>query len=106
MAAASAATVGAVVIGGLAVGALIGTALRQAFGTARAVRAEEAAAAGGLALHRVRVAIEARTGRPISAPASKALFQEYEAQLRQLGFTQDARGQWRRERSALERFLG
>ena len=95
-----------VVIGGLAIGALIGTGLRLSFGEARAVRAEEAAVQGALVLRDARRQVEAKTGRPISAPAAKAMFEEYELQLSQLGFTQDANGQWRRERGAVERLLG
>ena len=37
---------------------------------------------------------------------AKKMFDAYAANLMQLGFTQDARGQWRRERSAIERLLG
>lgn len=104
--AASAATVAAVVIGGLAVGAAIGTGLRKLFGEARAVRAEEAAVQGAIVLRQVREAYEAEVGRPVTQAEAKKMFNAYAANLMQLGFTQDARGQWRRERSALERFLG
>jgi hypothetical protein len=107
VATASAATIGGVVIAGLAVGALIGYGLRQAFGEARAVRAEEAQMQGVLVLRDVRRQIEAKTGKPISRAAARALFEEYEDQLVQLGFTKDpVTGMWRRERSTLERVLG
>jgi hypothetical protein len=90
----------------LAVGALIGYELRQFFGEARAVGAEEAAVQGALALRDVRRQIETKTGRPISQPAAKALFQEYEAQLEELGFVKNSFGQWYRPRSAVEKLLG
>lgn len=106
MATASAATIGAVVIGGLAVGAAIGYGLRKAFGEARAVRAEEAAVEGALVLQQVRHDYEAEKGRPVTQAEAKKMFQAYAANLQQLGFTQDERGQWRRERSAFERLLG
>lgn len=106
MAGAGAGTVAAVVIGGFAVGLAIGTALRKLFGTARAVRAEEAAVEGALVLRRARAALEAKLGRSVSSLEARQMFEAYEAQLVKLGFTQDARGQWRRERTAVERFLG
>jgi hypothetical protein len=98
--------VGAVVIGGLAVGAAIGTALRHFFGEAKAVRAEEVQAQGGVILNHMRAEIQARTGRPISAAANRALFEAYLDELVKLGFKQDARGKWYRPRSAIERLLG
>jgi len=88
------------------VGVAIGTALRKIFGEARAVRAEEAAVEGALVLRRARAALEAELGRRLTQPEVKKMFNAYAAQLVQLGFTQDARGQWKRERSAVERFLG
>ncbi len=93
-------------IGGFAVGVAIGTALRRAFGEARAVRAEEAATEGALVLRRARAALEDELGRSLTQPEVQKMFMAYTAQLVQLGFTQDARGQWRRERSAIERILG
>lgn len=84
----------------------IGTALRHYFGEARAVRAEEAAAQGGIALMHTRQDLEAELGRALTPAESKKLFQAYEAQLAELGFTKDANGQWRRTRSAIERLLG
>ena len=42
---------------------------------------------------------------PFSKTA-RQMFEAYEAQLTRLGFTQDARGQWRRERTGIERLLG
>lgn len=96
----------AVTIGGLAVGLAIGTALRLAFGTARAVRAEEAAAEGVVALRQVRQDTEAQLGRALTTPERRKMFAAYEAQLVQLGFTQKPNGQWERKRGALERLLG
>lgn len=106
LAGAGAGAVAGVVIGGLAVGVLIGTALRKAFGTARAVRAEEAAVAGALTLRNTRAQLEAQLGRPLNQTEARALFNEYAAQLVELGFQQDAKGQWFRPRSTLERILG
>ena len=106
MGAASAATVAAVVIGGLAVGAAIGYGLRKAFGEARAVRAEEAAVEGALVLRQIRERYEAEKGRKVTAAEAKKMFASYAANLEELGFTQDDNGQWRRERGALERLLG
>jgi hypothetical protein len=103
---ASVAATAAVVIGGLAAGALIGIALRHYFGEARAVRAEEAADAGAKALLETRRTLEARLGRRLTAAEAKKLFRAYEANLAQLGFTQDAGGRWSRQRSGLEKFLG
>ena len=104
--AASAATIAAVVIGGLAVGAAIGTGLRKLFGEARAVRAEEAAVQGALILREVRERYEDEVGRPVTPAEAKKMFQSYAANLVQLGFTQQANGQWERKRSGLERLLG
>lgn len=70
------------------------------------MRAEEAAVQGALVLRDVRAQVEGRTGRPISQPAARAMFEEYENQLRALGFQQQSNGQWFRPRSALERILG
>lgn len=95
-----------VVIAGLAIGAAIGTALRKLFGEARAVRAEEAAVEGALILRKARAKIEAETGRAITQAEARKLFDAYAANLMQLGFTQDSRGQWRRERTTIERVLG
>lgn len=106
MAGAGGAAVAGVVIAGLAVGVAIGTALRKVFGAARAVRAEEAAVEGALVLRRARAALEAKLGRSVTSVEARQMFEAYEAQLEKLGFTQDANGQWRRERSAVERFLG
>lgn len=100
------AAVAGVVIAGLAIGAAIGTALRKLFGEARAVRAEEAAVEGALVLRRARAALEAQQGTPVTQAQARQLFDAYAANLMKLGFTQDARGQWRRERSAVERLLG
>lgn len=106
VAGASAAAVAGVVIGGLAVGLLIGTGLRKAFGEAKAVRAEEAAVQGALVLRQTRAQLEAQLGRKLKPTETKALFSEYTRQLQQLGFTQDDNGQWIRKRSALERLFG
>ena len=95
-----------VVIGGLAVGAAIGTALRKIFGEARAVRAEEAAVEGALVLRRARAALEDELGRSLTQPEVKKMFNAYTANLMQLGFVQDTNGQWYRPRSAVERLLG
>jgi hypothetical protein len=95
-----------VVIGGLAVGVAIGTALRKVFGTARAIRAEEAAVEGALILRRAREALEDELGRPLTQPEVKQMFGAYTANLVQLGFEQQANGQWYRPRSAIERLLG
>ena len=106
VAGAGAAAVAGVVIGGLAVGLLIGTGLRKLFGTAKAVRAEEAAVQGALVLRQTRAQLEAQLGRPLRAPETRALFAEYAGQLQRLGFQQDANGMWFRPRGAVERFLG
>lgn len=106
MGGASALAIAGVVIAGLAIGAAIGTALRKIFGEARAVRAEEAAVEGALVLRRARAAVEQEQGRAVSRAQAKQLFDAYAAQLVQLGFTQDSNGQWRRERSTIERILG
>jgi len=103
---ASALAVAGVVIAGLAIGAAIGTALRKLFGEARAVRAEEAAVEGALVLRKARAAVEAEQRKPVTQAQARQLFAAYEAQLQELGFTQDARGQWRRERTSIERALG
>jgi hypothetical protein len=95
-----------VVIGGLAVGAAIGTGLRKLFGEARAVRAEEAASQGGILLMRARNALAQELGRPLTASEVKQMFNAYVANLAALGFEQDAAGQWHRPRSAVERLLG
>lgn len=94
------------VIAGLAIGAAIGTALRKIFGEARAVRAEEAAVEGALILRKARAKIEAEQGSPVTQAQARQLFDAYAANLLKLGFTQDARGQWRRERTRVERILG
>lgn len=98
--------VAAVVIAGLAIGVAIGTALRKLFGEARAVRAEEAAVEGALVLRKARAAVEAEQGRPVSQVQARQMFDAYTAHLQQLGFVQQANGQWHRPRSAVERFLG
>lgn len=95
-----------VVIGGLAVGAAIGTALRKLFGEARAVRAEEAAVEGAIVLRRARAALEAELGRSVTQAEARKLFDSYAANLVKLGFVQMANGQWHRPRSAIERILG
>lgn len=94
------------VIGGLAVGAAIGTGLRHFFGEAKAVRAEEAAVEGALVLRQVRADTETQLGRRLTAAETKKLFRAYEANLVALGFSQQANGQWARTRSAVERLLG
>lgn len=94
-----------VVIGGLAAGAAIGTALRLLFGEAKAVRAEEAAVQGALALRQTRADLEAQLGRALTAAERRKLFDAYEAQLQRLGFTRK-NGGWERKRSGLERLLG
>jgi len=99
------AAVAGVVIGGLAIGLAIGTALRKLFGAARAVRAEEAAVEGALVLRKARAKVEQQLGRGLTQLEAQKMFAAYEANLVKLGFTQDANGQWRRERSAIERFL-
>jgi hypothetical protein len=96
----------AVVIGGLAAGVLIGTLLRRAFGEARAVRAEEAADRAAAALLEARRTLETRLGRRLTRGEAQKLFRAYEANLVQLGFSQDAAGRWSRKRSGLETFLG
>ena len=106
LAGAGAGAIAGVVIGGLAVGLLIGTGLRKLFGTAKAVRAEEAAVKGALVLRDTRAQLEAQLGRKLNATESRALFDEYAAQLPRLGFVQDARGMWHRPRSFTERLLG
>lgn len=106
MGAASGAAVAAVVIGGLAVGLALGTALRKVFGEARAVRAEEAAVEGALVLRRARAAIADELGRELTQPEVRKLFDSYAANLIELGFERDAKGQWFRPRSAVERLLG
>lgn len=106
LAGAGAGAIAGVVIGGLAVGLLIGTGLRKLFGTAKAVRAEEAAVQGALVLRNTRAQLEAQLGRKLNATEAKALFQEYTQQLRGLGFIQDAQGMWYRPRSFTERLLG
>lgn len=106
LATAGGAAVAGVVIAGLAIGVAIGTALRKLFGEARAVRAEEAAVEGALVLRKARAAVEAELGRPVNQAEARKLFDAYAANLIKLGFTQDARGQWRRERTRVERFLG
>lgn len=106
LAAAGGAAVAGVVIGGLAVGAIIGTLLRKAFGTARAVRAEEAAVEGAIALREERAALESRLGRKLTQPEVKKLFDVYVTKLQGLGFVQDAKGMWHRPRSFTERLLG
>ena len=94
------------VIGGLAVGVAIGTALRKLFGTARVVRAEEAAVEGALVLRRARAALEADLGRAVTPTEARQMFEAYEAQLERLGFEQQANGQWVRTPSSIERLLG
>ncbi|MGH2374809.1 MAG: hypothetical protein ACRDIC_15255 [bacterium] len=94
------------VIGGLAAGLAIGTALRHYFGTARAVRAEETAVQGALALRETRADLEAELGRALTAAEGKKLFQALESNLVRLGFTRNAVGQWERKRGAIERLLG
>ena len=106
MAGASAAAIGAVVIGGLAVGALIGTLLRRQFGAARAVRAEEAAVEGALALRAAREEVEDQLGRSVTRAEAQQMFGAYVARLRELGFEQKDDGQWYRPRGAVERLLG
>lgn len=106
MGGASAAAVAGVVIGGLAVGALIGTGLRLAFGEARAVRAEEAQDEAVRQLHTARRQLEARTGRAVTRQEAGQMWQAVEAHLASLGFVQKDDGSWHRPRSALERLLG
>jgi len=106
VAGASGAAIAGVVIGGLAIGVAIGTALRHFFGEARAVSAEEAADQGALILRKARAEIAAEQGSPVTPAQARQLFDSYAANLQDLGFTQDANGQWRRERSFTERLLG
>lgn len=106
LAGASGAAVAGVVIGGLAVGLLIGTGLRKLFGTARAVRAEEAAVQGALVLRNTRAQLEDQLGRPLNQAETRAMFSEYAAQLEDLGFVQKPNGQWHRPRTFTERLLG
>lgn len=106
MGAASGVAIAAVVIGGLAVGVALGTALRKVFGEARAIRAEEAAVEGALVLRRARAALEDELGRPLTQTEVRKMFDSYAANLVQLGFEQQANGQWYRSRSAIERLLG
>lgn len=106
LAGAGAGAIAGVVIGGLAVGVLIGTGLRKLFGTAKAVRAEEAAVQGALALRNTRTQLEQQLGRKLNATETKALHQEYVAQLVNLGFVQNPQGMWHRPRSTIERILG
>lgn len=96
----------AVVIGGLAVGAAIGYGLRQAFGEARAVRAEEALTEGQNVLRQVRRDTEAELGRKVTAAEARKMYDAFEANLPGLGFVQKPNGQWHRPRSAVERFFG
>lgn len=104
--AASAATVAAVVVGGLAIGAAIGYGLRQAFGEAKAVRAEEAAGEAQRQLRIVRAQYEQAKGRSVTPAEAKKFYHALEVELERLGFTQLDNGQWVRERGALERLLG
>jgi len=104
--AAGAGTIALVVIGGLAAGALIGTLLRKRFGTAKAIRAEEAAAQGALAVREARRQLEDELGRALTTAERKKLFGAYEANLEELGFEQNEVGMWFRPRSGVERFLG
>lgn len=94
------------VIGGLAAGVAIGTALRRLFGEARAVRAEEAASQGAIALRETRADLEDQLGRRLTRTETRKLFDAYTAQLVQLGFKQNAQGMWHRPRSGIERLLG
>jgi hypothetical protein len=94
------------VIGGLAAGLIIGTALRHFFGEARAVRAEEAADAGARALLETRRSLESQLQRKLTRAEATKLFNAYQANLIQLGFQQDAGGRWSRKRSGLEKLLG
>jgi len=95
------------VIGGLAIGAAIGTGLRKLFGEAKAVRAEEAAAEGGILLMHIRQQFEQEKGRPMTAAETKKLFNTYEQGLAELGFEQQPGTRaWFRPRSAIETFLG
>lgn len=93
------------VIGGLAVGAAIGTGLRHLFGEARAVRAEEAGVQVMLMLRQVREDTEAQLGRELTTAERKKMFSAAEQQLAALGFKKTATG-WSRPRSAVERFFG
>lgn len=95
-----------VVIGGLAIGAAIGTGLRKLFGEARAVRAEEAAVEGAIFLRNARAKTEAALGRSLTQPEVRKMFDAYAAHLMSLGFVQQANGQWHRPRSRIERILG
>jgi len=104
--AAGAGTIALVVIGGFAAGALLGTLLRRQFGTAKAVRAEEAAVAGALALRETRADVEQELGRALTTAERQKLFRAYEANLQELGFTKNRVGQWERQRGAIERLLG
>jgi len=79
--------------------------LRKLFGEARAVRAEEAAVDGALALRETRADLEEELGRALTTAERQKLFKAYEASLVELGFTRK-NGGWERKRSTLERFLG
>lgn len=70
------------------------------------MRAEEAAVEGALILRKARARIEEEQGSPVTRAQARQLFDSYAANLLELGFTQDANGQWRRERSTVERLLG
>lgn len=70
------------------------------------MRAEEAAVEGALVLRRARVALEEELGRALTRTEVKKMFDSYAANLVELGFEQNANGQWYRPRSAVERLLG
>jgi len=70
------------------------------------VRAEEAAVEGALILRRARAALEDELGRSLRPAETRQMFDAYTAQLEQLGFEQQANGQWVRTRSSIERLLG
>jgi len=99
-----------VVVGGLAIGAAIGYGLRKAFGEARAVRAEEAATEAQNVMRDVRTRYEQEKGRRVTQAEARKFFASLEANLEQLGFTQEPNAagvlQWVRKRSAIERLLG
>lgn len=56
-------------------------------------------------LRRARAALEQELGRPVTQPEAKRMYLAYAESLRGLGFTEGPPGVFKRERSAVERFL-